>query len=119
MNITSNNFYGNNIDITHKVNTTELHNWITHLKHIKIEIKLLEETLKDKILVAEILEKFKKKSFENNKLISVLNNYSAIRSNMSECEDMQCDMTYISEHEKYKKTYLYHLEKYNNLKKYL
>ena len=108
------------IDYTHKINTSELYNWIYHLKNIKKEIKnifkLLEQPIKPLVLKESILEKLVKKNLENNKLLSILNNYAKTRENIIECEDLHCDMIFINEHKNCRKNYLYHLENYTNLK---
>lgn len=106
--------FNTDVDVTHKLNTNELYNWLNHLNHLKKE-------LKDLIILCskndnELLLKFKKKNEENDNLISVLNRYKVIRENIVECDDTKCDMFFITEHESYRRTYLYHLEKYRKVK---
>lgn len=108
------------IDVTHKINSTELNNWINHLKYIKKELSnligLYGQDLSDKLEDESILQKFQKKDSENDLLLKALHKYMGSRSDIRECEDTQCDMIYITEHESYRRSYLYHLDKYRKLK---
>ena len=109
-----------NLDVTHKINTMELDNWINHLKYIKKElsnlINICKNELSDKLDDNSVSDKFEKKAIENETLFNALNGYSNSRLNIIECEDTQCDMIYITEHESYRRSYLYHLDKYRRLK---
>ncbi|WP_339875428.1 hypothetical protein [Olleya marilimosa] len=109
-----------NVDVTHKINTMELDNWISHLKYIKKElsnlINICKNELKDKLDDKSVVDRFEKKEIENETLLNALNTYSKSRLNIIECEDTQCDMIYITEHESYRRSYLYHLDKYRRLK---
>ncbi len=109
-----------NIDVTHKINTMELDNWINHLKYIKKElsnlINMCKNDLNDKFEDKSVVERFEKKEIENETFLNALNAYSKSRQNIIECEDTQCDMVYITEHESYRRSYLYHLDKYRRLK---
>lgn len=107
------------VDITHKINKTELDNWISHVKYIEEEVDNLVRIYKaivSKIETDDILAKLLKKRLENETLLNALNKYVLIRSNLIECDDMQCDMVYITEHESYRRSYLYHIDKYRKLK---
>lgn len=108
------------IDVTHKINTMELDNWINHLKYIKKElinlISICNKDLKDNLGEHDIIERFEKKKSENNTLLNALLKYANSRTDIAECEDTQCDMIYITEHESYRRSYLYHLDKYRRLK---
>ena len=108
------------VDITHKINTMELDNWINHLKYIKKElvnlIGICNTELNDKLDDNNVVERFEKKQNENDTLLNALLKYDNSRSNIIECEDTECDMVYITEHESYRRSYLYHLDKYRRLK---
>ncbi|MBZ0327119.1 MAG: hypothetical protein K8F54_05900 [Altibacter sp.] len=108
------------VDVTHKINSIELDNWINHLKYIKKELNnligLCGEDLNQKLDDESVLQKFKKKGVENDALLNVLHKYMSARRDIIECEDTQCDMVYITEHESYRRNYLYHLDKYRRLK---
>ncbi|KAA3624422.1 MAG: hypothetical protein DWP94_03665 [Flavobacterium sp.] len=107
-------------DVMHKINFMELTNWINHLKYIKRELNnligLSEEGRRQEIEYVRINKKFQKKSIENDRLLQTLQYYLNSRRNINECEDMQCDMAYVHEHESFRRRYLYHLEKYRGLK---
>lgn len=108
------------VDLTHKINTMELENWINHLKYIKKElvnlIGVCDKELNSKLKDNSVIERFQKKENENEALLSALLKYSNSRVDIVECEDTQCDMVYITEHESYRRSYLYHLDKYRRLK---
>ena len=110
----------NDVDVTHKINTMELDSWINHLKYIKKKltnlINICNEGLKKKLKDDSVITRFQKKEVENEVLLNALIKYANSRSNIIECEDIQCDMVYITEHESYRRCYLYHLDKYNRLK---
>tara|TARA_A100000171_G_C2140541_1_gene155502 strand:- start:16084 stop:16506 length:423 start_codon:yes stop_codon:yes gene_type:complete len=108
------------VDVTHKINTMELENWINHLKYIKKELSnligLCGEDLSNTLEDDSVLQKFQKKDVENETLLRALHNYMNSREEIVECEDTQCDMAFITEHESYRRSYLYHLDKYRRLK---
>lgn len=112
--------HDSDVDLAHKINTMELDNWINHLKYIKKElfnlIKVCNQGLNKKLNDVTVVDKFKKKDKENETLLNALIRYSNSRDNIVECEDMACDMVYITEHESYRRSYLYHLDKYRRLK---
>lgn len=112
--------HDNDLDVTHKINTIELDNWINHLKYIRKElvnlINLCSDDLNKKLDNDSVFVRFQKKKIENENLFNALTKYAASRTNISECEDTQCDMVYITEHESYRRSYLYHLDKYRRLK---
>ncbi|MFD1616345.1 hypothetical protein [Gelatiniphilus marinus] len=108
------------LDVTHKINTIELDNWINHLKYIKKEltnlVNLCNTELSLKLKNDKVLKRLEKKEVENETLLNALNRYVVSRAHIRECEDTQCDMVYITEHESYRKSYLYHLNKYRRFK---
>jgi len=108
------------IEVTHKINGIELDNWINHLKYINKELSnligLYREGLISEFEDESVLQNFQKKNSENNNLLNALQKYMSSRADIIECEDIQCDMTYISEHESYRRSYLYNLDKYRRLK---
>ncbi len=112
--------HDHDIDVTHKINAMELENWINHLKYIKKELNNLigicNKELNEKLEDDSIGGRFTKKRNENDVLLNALLKYNNSRSNIIECEDTQCDMVYITEHESYRKSYQYHLDKYRRLK---
>jgi hypothetical protein len=108
------------IDVTHKINTIELENWISHLKYIKKELTNLIGLCNAEISANpadnKVLLGLQKKETENETLLNVLSKYAISRSDIIECEDTHCDMAYVKEHEAYRRSYLYHLDTYRQLK---
>jgi hypothetical protein len=90
------------------------------LKYIKKELQnligLYGTDLQAKLDDSDVLLKFEKKDSENETLIAALHRYQISRQEIIECEDMPCDMVFITEHESYRRSYLYHLDKYRRLK---
>ncbi|MEZ4792405.1 MAG: hypothetical protein R2783_02720 [Gelidibacter sp.] len=112
--------HDNNVDVTHKINSMELDNWMNHLRYIKKEIvnliNICSKDLKNKLEDDTVADRFHKKEIENDILLNALQKYSNSRESIIECEDTACDMVYIKEHESYRRSYLYHLDKYRRLK---
>jgi len=122
MNVLENEIYKHDtdLDITHKINSMELTNWINHLKYIRKELNnfigICNKELNNKLDNNNVVSRFKKKQKENEILLKALLQYNGDRSKIIECEDTACDMVYISEHESYRRSYTYHLDKYRRLK---
>ncbi|TYB80379.1 hypothetical protein ES677_12675 [Bizionia gelidisalsuginis] len=112
--------HDDDLEVTHKINTIELENWITHITYIEKELNNLIGLCKQQVNEAEdkesILERFLEKKAKNEVLKMALEKYSLSRANLKECEDMACDMVYISEHESYRLRYLVHLDSYRTIK---
>ncbi|PNQ72597.1 hypothetical protein C1T31_10610 [Hanstruepera neustonica] len=112
--------HDSDVDLTHKINTMELENWISHLKYIEKElinlITICNHNLNTRLDDSTVVKRFEKKQNENQTLLNALIKYSNSRTNIVECEDTACDMVYITEHESYRRSYLYHLDKYRRLK---
>lgn len=112
-----NNLYANDIDLDtyHKINSLELNSWMHQLNFIKIDLENLIEIC---IVLNEknFIEELKTRTVENDYLLNKLLNYSSNRTNLIECEDIHCDIGYISEHKNLKKIYINHLIEYQNLK---
>ncbi len=112
--------HDSDIDVTHKINSIELDNWINHLKYVRKELSnligLCSTELDHRVNNENVLQKFQKKESENEALLIALQNYMNSRRDIKECEDTQCDMAYINEHETYRRSYLYHLDKYRRIK---
>lgn len=108
------------IDITHKLNTYELKAWMKHLKHIQKEIYSLEKMwaldvdgeLEDKYVLQQLQENKQK----NQIILESLENYDVRKPSDLLCEDFQCDVDIISEHEQYRNSYLSYLGGYRILK---
>lgn len=107
-------------DIIHKINAKELAGWISHLVYIEKELLNLIGMYSKKLSVAlpndNILGRLTKKQRENETLLNALNKYSMVRKKIKECDDMQCDATFMHEHENFRRSYAYHLDKYRRLK---
>lgn len=107
-------------DIIHKINAKELSGWISHLTYIEKELLSLIGVYSKNLSIAlpndRILGRLAKKRKENEILLNALNKYSNIRKNLRECDDMQCDTAFMEEHESYRTSYAYHLDKYRRLK---
>jgi len=106
--------------ITFKNNCIELDNWIGHMEYIEKEIANLLNLSNGELLnilgQQPVLMKLSIKKEENRINLNAFRKYKNSLPLATECEDVDCDMFYISEHERYRKVYLYHLEKYRRIK---
>ncbi len=106
--------------ITFKNNCIELDNWINHLEYIEKEINNLLNLSKAELANAldrqPVLMKLFTKKGENNTNLNAFRKYKDGLPQAAECEDVDCDMFYVTEHERYRKVYMYHLEKYRRVK---
>ena len=123
MNLLNTNIYKGDTDVdkSHKLNTTELSNWLMQLRFTKKELKSLIELCSNslnnnKINDEEILLEFEKMNQENDHLLSILHKYMSNREHIAECEDTQCDTTYLNEHKVHKNNFSQHMNSYRKLK---
>ena len=103
------------VDLTHKINTSELNNWIAHLQYTKKELNHLV-AISNGILEGKFADSFEEKHNENYDFLNLLTSYKNSRDSITECEDTECDMAFISDHENFRKGYTYYLENYRKIK---
>ncbi|PHR15182.1 MAG: hypothetical protein COA40_03400 [Aequorivita sp.] len=103
-----------------KNNLIELNNWITHLGYIFSEIdnllNLSQVELSNKLEQQPVVAKLSIKREENNIILKNFRKYKDGLPKAMECDDMDCDMFYVNEHEKFRKIYMAHVEKYRKIK---
>ena len=108
------------VEVVHKYNSIELRGWINQLQYIDSEIdKLLNlyaSSLKNSEIPESTLPLFSKRKEVNKLLYETVLKYSNIYSNVWECDDIQCDMAYLEEYDRLRKSYQYHLTRYQKLK---
>jgi hypothetical protein len=106
--------------ITFKNNFIELDNWIEHLNYIEKEIVNLLNLGKAELSKAfeshTIIDKLAREKETNAASIDAFLKYKEGLPKAAECEDVDCDMFYVTEHERYRKTYLAHLKRYREVK---
>lgn len=106
--------------IVFKNNSIELNNWTTHLGYVSGEIEnllnLSKVELSRTLEHQPVLTKLSIKREENNIILKNFRKYKESLSKAVECEDMDCDMFYVNEHEKFRNIYMVHLEKYRKIK---
>lgn len=106
--------------ITYKNNSIELENWLEHLAYIDKEITSLLNIGKTDRANSDdfepILSDLESKKKENSIAIDKFNEYRNNLPKAAECEDVSCDMFYVNEHDKYRKSYRAHLESYRKTK---
>ncbi|MFC4689938.1 hypothetical protein ACFO5T_05810 [Dokdonia genika] len=109
------------VEVAHKINTMELHNWINHLTYVRKELNNLigfynAQPLEKRLEQEMTAQKFEMKQVDNDVILSELMKFKNSRGTIAECQDMHCDMTFIQEHEKCRRMYLFHIDKYRKLK---
>lgn len=106
--------------IAYKNNYMELENWIDQLHYMEKEIlnliNLGNTEFTPKLILQPVLSKLERKKEENKLHLQALLLYQEDLPKAAECEDVACDMFYVTEHDKFRKDYLKHLEKYRNIK---
>lgn len=106
--------------IANKHNSIESENWVEHLNYIDKEITnlldLSKAELSKKLESHPVIAKLAKEKEDNAEAIDSFLNYRESLPKAAECEDVDCDMFYIGEHEKFRKTYIAHLKKYRTIK---
>jgi len=108
------------VDVAHKNNTLELAHWINHLKKVKNELYALANLCTADADInatsVDVLDCLQKMQEDNDNLLNALHRYSASRAHIRECEDTECDMVYIAEHDTYTKSFEYHTDEFKRLK---
>lgn len=106
--------------ITYKNNSIELENWLEHFSYIDKEIAIL---LKIKLAKGvntnefqTLFSKLEKKKEENGNTIDEFIKYKNNLPKAAECEDVSCDMFYVNEHDRYRKSYRLQLKEYRKIK---
>lgn len=106
--------------ITFKNNYIELENWLDHLNYIEKEITNLvnlgKSELTNKSESHPVLLKFIKEKEGNDLKIGEFQKYKDGLPRAAECEDVECDMFFISEHENFRNAYMKHLANYRKVK---
>lgn len=106
--------------ITYKHNSIESENWVEHLNYIDKEIKNLLNIgnleLSKNLELQSAVTKLKNEQADNAEAINSFLKYRESLPKAAECEDVACDMFYVGEHEKFRKTYTAHLKKYREVK---
>ncbi len=106
--------------ITFKNSSIELENWIEHLNYIDKEISNLLNLGKPKFSenpdYQTAILKLQKEKENNAEAIDTFLKYKETLPKAAECEDVDCDMFYVSEHEKFRKSYVEYLKKYREVK---
>ena len=106
--------------ITYKNNSIELENWLEHFSYIDREISSLltigKKERANSIEFETILSSLENKREENSNTIDEFNKYRNNLPKAAECEDVSCDMFYVNEHDRFRKSYRVHLESYRKIK---
>ena len=106
--------------IAFKNNSIELENWIEHLTYIEKEINNLLNLGRaelSKIFQSQsVLDKLVREKQHTITAIDSLLKYKEGLPKAAECEDVDCDMFYVTEHDRFRKSYLAHLKKYREVK---
>lgn len=113
--------HDNDVEVAHKINTMELHNWINHLTYVSKELKNLitffnSQPTEIRLEREKVSQRFEMILVDNDVILSQLLSFKNTRTSIIECQDMQCDMSFIQEHEKCRRMYQFHIEKYRKLK---
>ncbi|WP_308993881.1 hypothetical protein QLS71_012200 [Mariniflexile litorale] len=112
--------HDSDVNVLHKYNFIELKGWVNQLQYINIEVdKLLNlyaQSIQNNKIPKNILTLFSKRKESNKQLLETVLIYSNTYKKVSECDNLQCDMFFLGEYERLRKSYQYHLDKYQRLK---
>lgn len=113
--------HDSDVEVAHKINTMELHNWINHLTYVNRELKNLitffnSQPTEIRLEREKVSQRFEMILVDNDVILSQLLSFKNTRTSIIECQDMQCDMSFIQEHEKCRRMYQFHIGKYRKLK---
>lgn len=109
------------VEVAHKINTMELNNWINHLTYVNQELNNLirfynSQPINKRLAQEDISRNFEIKKVDNDVILNKLQQFKDSRVVISECDNVNCDMSFIQEHEKCRRMFLYHIDKYRKLK---
>jgi hypothetical protein len=109
------------VEVAHKINSMELHNWINHLAYVGEELKSLvtffnSQSSKKWMEREKLSQRFQIIMFDNNVINRQLQNFLDSRTSIVECQDMKCNISFIQEHEKCRRMYQFHIDKYRKMK---
>ncbi|WP_100612753.1 hypothetical protein [Confluentibacter lentus] len=112
--------HDSDVEVLHKYNFIELKGWANQLQYIDSEVdKLLNlyaQSIDGNEIPKNTLSLFSKRKEANKQLLKTVLSYANTYTKVTECEDIQCDMAYLREYEQLRKSFQYHLEKYQKLK---
>jgi hypothetical protein len=93
-----------------------LQTWIGHLSYVTNECdwlaKIASNKIKDRVLRDELLEKIE----VNSALLNEFYNYKSSIQSFHECDDLDCDLFYINQHDAFYAKYLKHIDDYRQVK---
>lgn len=107
-------FFAHDTDeqIIHTKRMQDLNIWISHLSYVTNECdwlsKIASNKLNDKVLTDELLEKTEL----NSALLNEFYNYKSSVQSFLECDDLECDLFYINQHDTFYTKYVKHIDDY-------
>ena len=114
----SNMYYENasEIQIIQSRSFKELDIWISHVNYLTEECDRLAKIAAKLIQKSELGEELLLMIQKSTELLTELHNARNATENLSECDDVACDLFYLNEHESTRELYLKHIESYRKLK---
>lgn len=114
----SNTFFSHDTDeeIIHAKRLQDLNIWISHLSYVTNECdwltKIASNKIGDKVMRDQLLEK----NEVNSALLNELYNYKSSIGSFHECDDLECDLFYINQHDVFCAKFVKHIEDYRIIK---
>ncbi|EMQ93891.1 hypothetical protein D778_01301 [Xanthomarina gelatinilytica] len=114
----SNTFFAHDTDeqIIQAKRLQDLQTWISHLSYVTNECdwlaKIASNKIHDRVLRDELLEKIE----VNSALLNEFYNYKSSIQSFQECDDLDCDLFYINQHDAYHNKYVKHIDAYRQVK---
>ncbi|MCX7550399.1 hypothetical protein [Xanthomarina sp. F2636L] len=111
-------FFAHDTDeqIIHTKRLQDLNTWIAHLNYVSTEcdmlVKIASSKLNDKDLKEELLAEVEL----NSALLNEFFNYKGSIERFKECNDLECDLFYINQHDDVYTKYVKHINDYRLVK---
>ncbi|HLV13666.1 MAG TPA: hypothetical protein VKY41_00675 [Xanthomarina sp.] len=113
-----NKFFSHDTDeeIIHAKRLQELNIWISHLNYITKECDWLGQITTNKIGDKVLSEKLSEINTLNTAMLNELINYKSSIDSFHECDDLECDLFYINQHDVFCTKYVKLIEDYREVK---
>ena len=113
-----NTFFSHDTDeeIIHAKRLQDLNIWISHLSYATNECDWLTKIASNKIGDKVLRDKLLEKNEVNSALLNELYSYKSSIGRFHECDDLECDLFYINQHDEFYAKYVKHIEEYRAIK---
>ncbi|MEO8934948.1 MAG: hypothetical protein ABI295_11635 [Xanthomarina sp.] len=114
----SNTFFSHDTDeeIIQTKRLQEINIWVSHLSYVTNECDWLTKIASNKLGDKDLRDKLLERNELNSALLNELYNYKGSIGSFNECDDLECDLFYINQHDIFCNKYVKHIEDYRVIK---